>query len=91
MRSNDFSVNSFCDSFSLSTQLLINHSLVSAAFGQEYTARNPHRKEIASPEAAAYLANSLLAINNAHHNRVSVRFSVSLLDSYRFRLIITII
>ncbi len=44
-----------------------------AVFGAEWCARNPHRKEILSANAAAYLASSMLSLNNMYHSRSKLR------------------
>ncbi len=48
---------------------------VLSVFGAEWTARNPHRKEILSAAGAAYIANSMLALNNMYHSKSKLRKS----------------
>lgn len=42
-------------------------------FGGEYVARNPHRKEVVSVASAAYICNSILALNNMYHMTSKLR------------------
>ncbi len=42
-------------------------------FSGEYVARNPHRKEVVSIASAAYICNSMLALNNMYHMNRKLR------------------